>query len=181
MIESDVKASGRMLETKCNRQRVVSRNSMRQRAPRHRRSRHRDRTGNRKRVMTGMRHEIASAHCAAFCRRRDQHWLWNDPICRIRNAHQFARLDPKRFKAVHEIAIGIEFGRRLVTGLSKSDARMSTTGIAASTQETSMPSTRSSGRPVGNNLPVFEPAAPRNARCMGAAVPGTPSIEASPS
>src|ERR1043166_3165464 len=56
-----------------------------------------------------------------------------------------------------------------------------TTGMAASTQETSTPSTLSTADPVGSNFPVFDPAAPKNARWTGAAVPGTPSIATSPS
>ena len=44
-----------------------------------------------------------------------------------------------------------------------------------------MPLTLSTGDPVGRSFPVFDPAAPRKARCTGAAVPGTPSIATSPS
>src|SRR4029453_926977 len=117
--ERHLKTSGWMLNSKHHRQGVVPYNSMSQRTRGYRRRRHRDRTGNRKRGVTGMRHEIAGADCATLSRRRDQHRLWNDAIRRIRNAHQFARLYPKHFETAHELAIGTEFSRRLVTRLSE--------------------------------------------------------------
>jgi hypothetical protein len=53
-------------------------------------------------------------------------------------------------------------------------------GIAQSMQVTSIPSMLSRGLPVGKSLPVRAPAASINVKAIGAALPGTPSIEASP-
>ena len=64
---------------------------------------------------------------------------------------------------------------------SKSDARSNTTGIPLSIQVTVTPCTSSTAEPVGNNAPQLEPATSRNSNGIAAAVPGTPSMRASPS
>ena len=64
--------------------------------------------------------------------------------------------------------------------LPNASARISTIGIATSTQLTSTPSITSSGLPVGSNLPVTAPIALLKLILTGAALPGTPSIAASP-
>ena len=58
---------------------------------------------------------------------------------------------------------------------------MITSGIAMSMQVTSTPWIRSRTCPVGSRWPVFDPAASRKARRIGAAVPGTPSMAVLPS
>ena len=66
--------------------------------------------------------------------------------------------------------------------LPKSDARMTTTGMPLSMSVHSTPSTVSRALPVGNSAPpVLEPAMSRKSITIGAAVPGTPSMRASPS
>jgi hypothetical protein len=72
------------------------------------------------------------------------------------------------------------------TGLSRplapsSRAQTIINGIAASMQVTGMPSMTSMRQPVGKTWPVTEPQASRKSRWMGAAVPATPSMRASPS
>ncbi len=57
---------------------------------------------------------------------------------------------------------------------------MMTTGMPLSMHVTSMPSKRSMRCPVGNSDPHTEPAVSRKLMLIGAAVPGTPSIRASP-
>ena len=53
-------------------------------------------------------------------------------------------------------------------------------GIATSMQVTSMPSITSRTLPVGSILPEIEPTTSMKFRMIGAAVPGTPSMRASP-
>ena len=48
-------------------------------------------------------------------------------------------------------------------------------------QVTRTPFTTSTARPVGSSAPHVEPAVSEKLRAMGAAVPGTPSMAASPS
>ena len=55
------------------------------------------------------------------------------------------------------------------------------TGMPLSMQVTSIPSKVSVTAPVGSSEPLLEPATSRNSSAMGAAVPGTPSMRASPS
>ena len=55
------------------------------------------------------------------------------------------------------------------------------TGIAMSTQLTSMPSMTSRTFPVGSSLPVTAPIASRKVSLIGAAASATPSIRVSPS
>jgi hypothetical protein len=55
------------------------------------------------------------------------------------------------------------------------------TGMPLSIQVSSMPSSSSFTAPVGSNAPQLEPATSRNSSAIGAAVPGTPSMRASPS
>ena len=63
----------------------------------------------------------------------------------------------------------------------RSDARTMITGMPLSMQVTSIPSKVSVTAPVGSSEPLLEPATSRNSSAMGAAVPGTPSMRASPS
>ncbi len=66
--------------------------------------------------------------------------------------------------------------------LPKSDARITTTGMPLSISVASTPSTTSRALPVGSSAPpVLEPAMSRKSITIGAAVPGTPSMRASPS
>ncbi len=65
--------------------------------------------------------------------------------------------------------------------LPNASARIRTTGIAMSTQLTSTPSMTSDGLPVGSIFLVTDPIALRKLMPTGAAVPGTPSIDALPS
>ena len=53
-------------------------------------------------------------------------------------------------------------------------------GIATSMQVTSMPSITSRRLPVGSSLPDTEPTTSMKLSTIGAAVPGTPSMRASP-
>ncbi len=57
---------------------------------------------------------------------------------------------------------------------------MTTTGMPLSISVASMPSITSTARPVGSSAPQLEPAVSRNSIGIGAAVPGTPSMRASP-
>ena len=54
------------------------------------------------------------------------------------------------------------------------------TGMPLSISVTSTPATRSTTLPVGSSAPQTEPAASRKSMAIGAAVPGTPSMRASP-
>ena len=65
--------------------------------------------------------------------------------------------------------------------LPRSSARITTTGMPLSMQVTSMPSIASTAEPVGSSEPQLEPATSRNSIGIAAAVPGTPSMRASPS
>ncbi len=54
------------------------------------------------------------------------------------------------------------------------------TGMPLSISVTATPSTTSTARPVGSSVPQTEPSASRKSMGIGEAVPGTPSIAASP-
>ena len=58
---------------------------------------------------------------------------------------------------------------------------MTTTGMPLSMHVTRTPFTTSTARPVGSSAPQVEPAVSAKLSGIGAAVPGTPSIAASPS
>ena len=63
----------------------------------------------------------------------------------------------------------------------RSLARIKTTGMPLSISVTATPSISSTARPVGSSAPHMEPAASEKVSAIGAAVPGTPSMRASPS
>ncbi len=72
--------------------------------------------------------------------------------------------------------------RRLGAGAAEVARRASArTGMPLSISVTATPSISSTARPVGSSAPHMEPAASVKESAIGAAVPGTPSMRASPS
>jgi hypothetical protein len=112
-------------------------------------------------------------------RRRDQAHLRDRLLGDVAQVHQPPGGQAHRFDARIERGIGLELVGRLVSGLPKSDARITTTGMPLSISVSSTPSTTSRTWPVGSSAPpVLPPAMSRKSITIGAAVPGTPSMRA---
>ena len=140
-----------------------------------------DRAGHRVRGVQRVRREIARRDRAAVARRRRAGRPWGSP-CRSTSPKpmRLAGLAADRLDPGEQLLVGIDLRPALVPVSPKSFARIMIIGIATSMQVTSMPSITSRTLPVGSILPEIEPTTSMKFRMIGAAVPGTPSMRASP-
>ena len=86
----------------------------------------------------------------------------------------------KRSSRIFSASSASSAARLSSPAMPASSARSTTQGMPLSISVTSIPSTRSTARPVGNSAPQVAPAVSRNCSGTGAEAPGTPSIRASP-
>ena len=100
----------------------------------------------------------------------------------VAEVHQRPGLEPDRLDpAPCSVVVGVERLAILIAGRADIGGREHDAGHAVVDQGAATPSISSTALPVGSSAPQLEPAVSRNSSGTGAAVPGTPSIRASPS